>query len=168
MADNTRIVHPTVPGDLISTEDIDGVKVPRSKIVVGNFGTDDGDVSLNNPMPVIPSPVVLTSANYTRSGTGAPTNIRLDAVEGQQQVLGGVCWSYTSGTPDGYLLIINQSSATVFRVDITESGPGVIPFNPPVATAPDGAFTIILSSGGSGITGTLNILSSWSIPNSPP
>jgi len=52
MADNTVIQEPTIVGDVISTEDISGVKVPRSKVVLGDHGTDSGDVSVGNPMPV--------------------------------------------------------------------------------------------------------------------
>lgn len=51
MADNTQI-NSGSGGDTIATDDIGGVKYPRSKIVLGADGSNDGDVSATNPMPV--------------------------------------------------------------------------------------------------------------------
>lgn len=51
MADNT-ILNSGSGGDTVATDDIGGVKYPRSKIVIGADGTNDGDVSSTNPMPV--------------------------------------------------------------------------------------------------------------------
>lgn len=51
MADNTTLNTGT-GGDSIATDDIAGVKYPRSKIVIGADGTNDGDVSATNPLPV--------------------------------------------------------------------------------------------------------------------
>lgn len=51
MADNTKIDAGT-SGDLIATDDINGVKFQRVKIALGADGVNDGDVSSDNPMPV--------------------------------------------------------------------------------------------------------------------
>lgn len=51
MADNT-VLDSGTGGDTIATDDIGGVKYPRSKIVIGADGSNDGDVSITNPMPV--------------------------------------------------------------------------------------------------------------------
>ncbi len=51
MPDNTTLNSGT-GGDVIATDDIGGVKYPRSKIVIGADGTNDGDVSATNPMPI--------------------------------------------------------------------------------------------------------------------
>lgn len=51
MADNT-ILSSGSGGDTIATDDISGVKYPRSKITIGADGVTDGDVSATNPMPV--------------------------------------------------------------------------------------------------------------------
>lgn len=56
MSNNTRL-NPGSLGDLIATEDIAGVKIPVSKIVLGNAGENDGDVSQDNPLPVANPPV---------------------------------------------------------------------------------------------------------------
>lgn len=51
MSDNTTLDAGS-GGDTIATDDISGVKFPRSKIVIGADGTNDGDVSSANPLPV--------------------------------------------------------------------------------------------------------------------
>lgn len=51
MSDNT-LLNPGAGGDTITTEDIGGVKMPRSKIALGAAGVDGGDVTLTNPFPV--------------------------------------------------------------------------------------------------------------------
>lgn len=50
MADNTTL-NPGTGGDVIATEDISGTKLQRVKLVIGNAGTDAGDVSSTNPIP---------------------------------------------------------------------------------------------------------------------
>jgi hypothetical protein len=51
MADNT-VLDAGSGGDTIASDDIGGVKFPRGKIVIGADGTNDGDVSAANPLPV--------------------------------------------------------------------------------------------------------------------
>ena len=52
MSDNT-VLNLGGGGDTIATEDIGGgVKITRCKIVLGGHGTDGGDVTSNNPVPV--------------------------------------------------------------------------------------------------------------------
>jgi hypothetical protein len=51
MADNTQLNSGT-GGDIIAADDIGGVKVQRIKIIHGDDGVNDGDVSRNNPLPV--------------------------------------------------------------------------------------------------------------------
>lgn len=67
MANNT-ILNVGAGGDVISTEDIGaGVKLARTKLVLGVTGTDSLDVSAANPMPVsvtnvVGSPVPVSQA----------------------------------------------------------------------------------------------------------
>lgn len=59
MADNT-----TLPGtgEVYASDDIGGVKIPRCKFVHGADGTNDGDVSLTNPLPVrVPSGITVNA-----------------------------------------------------------------------------------------------------------
>lgn len=50
MADNTQISLETT-GDIVATDDIEGVKYQRMKITLGADGVNDGDLSDGNPMP---------------------------------------------------------------------------------------------------------------------
>lgn len=50
MADNSQIYNGN--GDMIATDDIDGIKYQRAKLVHGVDGTNDGDVAHTNPLPV--------------------------------------------------------------------------------------------------------------------
>lgn len=64
MADNTQISLETT-GDLVATDDIEGVKYQRMKVVLGADGVNDGDISSANPMPVnILSSLVPTAYDY--------------------------------------------------------------------------------------------------------
>lgn len=51
MADNTTLNSGT-GGDVIASDDIGGVKYQRVKLVEGADGTNDGDISSANPLPV--------------------------------------------------------------------------------------------------------------------
>ena len=52
MADNFT-ADPGALGDTFGADDIGGVKFPRSKIIIGADGTNDGDVSSAIPLPSI-------------------------------------------------------------------------------------------------------------------
>jgi hypothetical protein len=67
VADNTTL-NTGSGGDTLATDDIGGVKYPRSKIVIGADGTNDGDVSSANPLPVslasVPSHAVTNAGTF--------------------------------------------------------------------------------------------------------
>lgn len=93
MADNTTIQRPTTNGDIISTEDVGGIKIPRGKVVLGDHGTDGGDVSSSNPLPVsaasLPLPTgAATAANQTSGNTSLST--LAGAVSGSTLVVVGL------------------------------------------------------------------------------
>jgi hypothetical protein len=53
MADNLTALANTGTGtDVLATDEIGGVHFPRSKLVHGADGVNDGDVSTDNPLPV--------------------------------------------------------------------------------------------------------------------
>lgn len=77
MADNTTIKYATTDdqnGDEIATDDIGGVKYPRSKITLGADGVNDGDVSSANPLPVslasVPSHAVTNAGTFVTQING--------------------------------------------------------------------------------------------------
>lgn len=51
MADNF-VANAGTGGDTFGADDIGGVKFPRLKVIIGADGTNDGDVSSANPLPV--------------------------------------------------------------------------------------------------------------------
>lgn len=72
MADNVTL-DPGAAGDTIAADDIGGVKFPRSKIVIGADGTNDGDVSSANPLPV-------THGALTELAAAIDTEVQVDVV----------------------------------------------------------------------------------------
>lgn len=81
MADNTTL-NTGSGGDTIASDDIAGVKYPRSKIVIGADGTNDGDVSSANPLPVslasVPSHAVTNAGTFVVQVNGdALTSLQL-------------------------------------------------------------------------------------------
>ena len=74
MADNT-LLNPGTGGDTIATEDIGGVKVPVTKIVIGAHGVNDGPVTSDNPLPVLGEAMLMTGFypyGQAPSGPSAP------------------------------------------------------------------------------------------------
>lgn len=65
MSDNTTIASQS-GGDVIATDDVGGVKYPRSKIHLGADGVSGGDVTVTNPFPV----EGVHSSTATRTGVG--------------------------------------------------------------------------------------------------
>lgn len=82
MADNVT-ANPGVGGATFGSDDIAGIQYPRSKIIIGANGVNDGDVSAANPLPIT-----------------APSALSVTATPGEaQQVLGTD--TYTEGTSEG-------------------------------------------------------------------
>jgi hypothetical protein len=83
MADNTTLDGPGSGGDTIATDDIGGVKFQRVKLVEGADGTNDGDISSANPLPV-----ELTDADGTAAAdiTSIKTAVETidDAIDGTE------------------------------------------------------------------------------------
>src|SRR5882724_9163888 len=70
MSDNTRLPLGTADGDTYASDDISGVKYQRVKVTLGADGTDDGDVSSSNKLPVSASiAAAQTLATVTTVGT---------------------------------------------------------------------------------------------------
>ncbi len=70
MADNFT-TNAGAGGDTFGADDIGGVKFPRTKIIVGADGVNDGDVSSANPLPI---------GGTVTANLGAVDNAVLDAI----------------------------------------------------------------------------------------
>lgn len=51
MADNV-VIDAMIGGDTVAADDIGGIKFQRIKLVIGDDGINDGDISATNPLPV--------------------------------------------------------------------------------------------------------------------
>jgi hypothetical protein len=50
---NNITLNPGIGGQNVATEEISGAHIQRSKLVLGNYGVDKGDISESNPIPVL-------------------------------------------------------------------------------------------------------------------
>ena len=119
MADNT-ILNTGTGGDTIATDDIAGVKYPRSKIVIGADGTNDGDVSSSNPLPV--SLASVPSHNVTNAGTFA-----VQASQTGTWAVTDGSGSLTVDAPVGTPVFVRLSDGTsaITALPITDNGGSV-------------------------------------------
>lgn len=76
MADNFT-ANPGADGDTFGADDIGGTKFPRSKIIIGDDGVNDGDVSAANPLPVTGT-VAVTHAALTELGAAVNGSSQVD------------------------------------------------------------------------------------------
>lgn len=104
---------------------------------------------------------VSTSQVDTPASNIAAVITLITAGVGVSNVISGIAWSYTADPVGGNLMVENGSGIVIFSVDITNQGPGFIPFNPPKKGSTNTAMIITLSAGGVGVTGKVNLLNSW-------
>ncbi len=98
MSDNTVIQQPVTSGDIISTEDIGGgIKLPRSKIVIGTHDSDGGDVWAGNPLPIFGTTTSIPGGVQTVAPSGTFT---VAYGQGIFAILGTVAGSGTFLTQD--------------------------------------------------------------------
>ena len=101
MADNTTL-NTMTGGDVYGSDDIGGVKYQRVKLIHGVDGTNDGDVSKSNPLPVIVADTDRTELRYyavaAASGTtGTETAITLTKSSGTSATTTGASHTPASG-----------------------------------------------------------------------
>ena len=80
MADNVNAGSNDGLGPNFAADEIGGVKFPRSKLIIGADGVNDGDVSAANPLPVTGT-VAVTNAGLTAlNGAISGTEVQVDVV----------------------------------------------------------------------------------------
>lgn len=100
-----------------------------------------------------------SSADIHAPSSNTAAVVTYAAATDKQHVITGIAWSYDGAPTGGNLKIEDVSGTTVFSIDITAAGPGVIYFNPPKsAAAKNTALIITLAAGGSGVTGKVSVL----------
>lgn len=74
MSDNVQL-NPGTGGDLAAADDIGGVKYQRVKLVLGDDGAAEGDVSSARPMPISVASLPLPSGAATEATLGGVQNL---------------------------------------------------------------------------------------------
>ena len=93
-------------------------------------------------------------SNYATAAPNTDVSITLPA--GARQELSGICWSYNDTPAAGRLTIAGGGFG--FDIDITQGGPGFIPF-PHLLHATDNAQIVVtLYAAGAAVVGKLNLL----------
>jgi len=105
MADNVT-ANPGTGGAIFATDDISGVQYPRHKLVIGDDGVNDGDVSAANPLPI--------AGAVTVSGTVAATNADLGTLAAGTKPEGG---TYTTGDRGYVAMAVRQDAMTSLSAD---------------------------------------------------
>ena len=158
MADNAVLSAAVGVGITAALDDIGGVHYPRSKIVIGADGVNDGDVSSANPMPV--------SGPVTNAGTFA-VQINGDALTALQLIdnaISGAGFNITqfagAAVPIGAGL-----EATAVRVTIATDSTGVLSIddNGGAITVDNGG-TFAVQAAQSGTWNVTNISGTISLP----
>lgn len=101
-----------------------------------------------------------TPTETATSADNAAATITYAAAAGQRHALSGIIWSY-DGSPTGGRLTVTEGVTMLLDVDITESGPGFLPFERGKSGGTGAVLTITLYAGGAGVIGKLNIINHW-------
>jgi len=117
------------------------------------IGKDGGDLSA-----VHQSYASFAQGNVRSAAANTQVDLAYAAVPGHNNCLGGVAWSYDGNPTDGRLWI-TVGAATVFDLDVTQGGPGFIPFSPPLES--QGELVVHLAAAGAGVVGKLSVLGRW-------
>lgn len=116
MADNTTLNTGT-GGDVIATDDISGVKFPRSKITIGGDGTNDGDVSAANPMPTTEAPATSGGLSMRHIISLATTNLTAVKVSAGQVY---AVEAFSTRNSAIYLKLYDEESSPTVGTDIPD------------------------------------------------
>lgn len=73
----------------------------------------------------------------------------------------GLAWSYDGQLTGGNLQMVDENLGVIFDIDITNQGPGFIPFPVPRHGSLNATMTVRLAAGGIGVSGKLNVLTHW-------
>lgn len=114
-------------------------------------------VSIGNPLPVdqISQQAGSAYVHEPAANTAAVVTLAAPGV-GVSNVIGMVSWSY-DGVPVNGSLTIQQGGVTIFKVDITTSGPGFFQFIPALRCNTNAQVVTTLAAGGGGISGIVNV-----------
>jgi hypothetical protein len=111
MSDNFTYTPGT--GETGAADDIGGVKFPRVKLIHGADGTNDGDVSDANPLPIDDAGGSITVDGTVTAELSAPDNAVLDTIDA---VLDTINAKLVTGTDIGDVTINNSTGAAAVNI----------------------------------------------------
>lgn len=114
MADNV-VANSGSGGATFATDDIGGIQFPRTKLVHGADGANDGDVANANPLPVKLMPATANGCSVSRTISAASTNAA-SIKSGAGQLYGIVATNINAAVR--YLKIYNKASAPTVGTDV--------------------------------------------------
>lgn len=119
-------------------------------------------MSISNSVNTHEEPIAASTsdANAPASNTAAQVSYAAGG-SGVAHCISGIAWSYSGAPTGGNLLIEDGAGNTVFTMDITAAGAGVVYFTPPKKGSANTLLRITLAAGGAGITGKISILNHW-------
>lgn len=98
---------------------------------------------------------VVAASSQTATATNAAATVTIAAAgTAIRNVVDGISWSYSGGTPTGGRLTVKDGATTVWDIDITSAGAGFVPVVRK-GTA-NTAMTVVLADGGAAIVGKVN------------
>ncbi|HYV40101.1 MAG TPA: hypothetical protein VE988_30725 [Gemmataceae bacterium] len=106
-------------------------------------------------------PIPFSTADVHAPSSNTAAVVTYAAVSDRRHVISGVAWSYSAAPTGGQLTIEDGSGNTVFQIDITAAGPGVVYFTPPKNGTLNTALIATLAAGGSSVSGKISIVGHW-------
>jgi hypothetical protein len=101
-----------------------------------------------------------STADVNAPAANTAAVVTYTAVTDRRHTVANVAWSY-DGTPTGGRLTIEDGSGnTVFQIDITTAGPGVVYFTPPKIGSLNTTMVVTLAAPGGSVSGKLSV-SHW-------
>ena len=104
-------------------------------------------------------PLITLGTNSLTGGTNPSVSLSHTLPGGSSvysNCISMLAWSYNA-TPTGGNLLIQDGGDTIFNVDVTTSGAGILNFNPAKAATSGNALTITLAAGGANVIGKLSV-----------
>lgn len=110
---------------------------------------------------IVPSSVVCDTADVHAPAAATAAVVTYAADPNACHLISGIVWSYSAAPTGGNLKVENGSGVTVFTMDVTAAGPGVIYFEPAKKGSINTAMIVTLASGGGGVSGKVSVINRW-------
>jgi len=107
------------------------------------------------------SSIGVSTADVHAPAANTAAQISYAAAVKRSHVVSGVAWSYSGAPTGGNLKLEDGAGSTVFALDISTAGAGLIVFPRPRRGSPNTALIVTLAAGGAGVSGKLSVLNHW-------